>query len=61
MDSLKIGIMPSKQFQQRVLDIAAGRYKPKQGEPKIWFSSVNSLNEVLRDNKRELQSQAHDS
>lgn len=53
--------MPSKQFQQRVLDIAAGRYKPKQGEPKIWFSSVNSLNEVLRDNKRELQSQAHDS
>ena len=29
MKALKIGIMPRDKFQQRTLDIAAGRYKPK--------------------------------
>lgn len=47
---MKIGIMPREQFQQRILDIAAGRYVPKANEPKIWFSSLKSLSEVLSDN-----------
>lgn len=47
---LKIGIMSRQQFQQRTLDIAEGQYTPKRGEPKIWFSSVKSLGEVLSEN-----------
>jgi len=50
MTVLKVGVMPREQFQQRMLDIAAGRYKPKRGEPKVWFSSMKSLSEVLSDN-----------
>ena len=50
MRVLKIGIMPRNQFQKRAIDIAAGRYKPKRGEPKIWFSSIKSISEVLSDN-----------
>jgi len=50
MSKLKIGIMPSDQFQRRVLDIAAGKITPKRTEPKIWFSSMKSLGEVLSDN-----------
>lgn len=46
--------MPSDKFQQRVIDIAAGRIKPKQGEPKIWFHSMKSLAEVLSDSNRAL-------
>jgi predicted transcriptional regulator len=47
---LKVGIMPREQFQQRVLNIAAGRYLPPKEEPKIWFRSMKSLSEVLSDN-----------
>jgi predicted transcriptional regulator len=42
--------MPRDKFQQRVLDIASGKFAPKRGEPKIWFSSMKSLGEVLSDN-----------
>ena len=50
MANLHVGIMPRERFQQRVLDIAGGRVKPGQGEPKIWFSSMKSFSEVLSDN-----------
>ena len=50
MSKLKIGIMPREQFQQRVLDIAAGKISPKRSDPKVWFSSMKSLGEVLSDN-----------
>lgn len=49
MKILKIGIMPRDKFQQRTIDIASGKYKPKEGEPKIWFSSIRSLCEILSD------------
>ena len=49
-----IGIMPRDKFRQRTLDIAAGKYKPKKGEPKIWFSSMKSLSEVLSDKNMQL-------
>ena len=50
MKKLKIGIMARDKFQRRLIDIAAGRYTPKRGEPKVWFSSMKSLGEVLSDN-----------
>ena len=51
---IKIGIMPKEQYQQRVMDIAAGRYKPRKGEPKIWFSSMKSFAEVMNDKNKVL-------
>lgn len=54
MPTLKIGIMPEEDFQKRILNIASGEYTPKPGEPKIWFSSIKSLSEVLSDNNMRL-------
>ena len=50
MSKLRIGIMPRDQFQQRALNIAARKSKVDKNEPKIWFSSMKSLGEVLSDN-----------
>ena len=33
---------------------AKGEYKPKPGEPKIWFTSMKSVAEVLSDQNRAL-------
>ena len=54
MKRIKIGIMSTKDVHKRIIDIAAGRYVPKRGEPKVWFNSMKSLSEVLSDNNREL-------
>jgi predicted transcriptional regulator len=50
MMKLKIGIMPRDQFQRRILNIAAGKITPSRGEPKVWFSSLKSLSQVLSEN-----------
>jgi predicted transcriptional regulator len=50
MKIIKVGIMPREHFQKRLIAIASGEYKPKKGEPKIWFSSIKSLSEVLSEN-----------
>ena len=52
--ALSIGIMPQEKIRTRVLAIAKGKYKPKAGEPKIWFTSMRSLAEVLSDENRAL-------
>ena len=54
MKSMVIGIMPQEQIRARVLSIARGEYKPKPSEPKIWFTSMRSLAEVLSDENRAL-------
>lgn len=54
MKILRVGIMPREQFQERVIQIASGRYKPKKSEPKIWFNSIKSLCEVLSENNMRL-------
>lgn len=54
MEILNVGIMSADKFQQRVLDIAAGRYKPAPNEPKVWFHSLKSLAEVLNENNTRL-------
>jgi predicted transcriptional regulator len=47
MKAIVIGIMPQDKIRERVLSIARGEHKPKSGEPKIWFTSMRSLAEVL--------------
>jgi predicted transcriptional regulator len=51
---LRIGILPQEEIRQRMLRIAAGTYKPTPDEPKIWFTSMRSLAEVLSDESRAL-------
>lgn len=47
MKTLKIGVISPEKYIQRTIDIAAGKYKPKKNEPKIWFSSIKTCMEVL--------------
>lgn len=54
MKTIVIGIMPQEKIRERVLAIARGKYKPKPSEPKIWFTSMRSLAEVLSDENRSL-------
>ena len=54
MKAVKIGIMPQEQIRARVLAIARGEVKARAGEPKIWFTSMKSLAEVLSDDNRAL-------
>jgi predicted transcriptional regulator len=54
MKTIVIGIMPQAQIRARILAIARGDYKPKAAEPKIWFTSMRSLAEVLSDDNRAL-------
>lgn len=54
MKAIVIGIMPQEKIRERVLAIARGDYKPKPSEPKVWFTSMKSLAEVLSDDNRAL-------
>ena len=54
MKKLVIGIMPQEKIRERLRAIARGDYKPKASEPKIWFTSMKSLAEVLSDENRAL-------
>jgi predicted transcriptional regulator len=54
MRTIKIGIMSQKEIRERTLAIAQGKYKPKPNEPKIWFTSLRSLAEVLSDENQVL-------
>ena len=54
MKTIVIGVMPQEHIRARAIAIAKGDYKPKAGEPKIWFTSMRSLAEVLSDDNRAL-------
>lgn len=61
MRTITIGIMPQDKMRARALSIARGKYKPKPGEPKIWFPSMRSVAEVLSDENRALLQVIRDS
>ena len=54
MRKIVIGIMSQDKIRKRILDIARGDYKPKRNEPKVWFTSMKSVAEVLSDQNRAL-------
>ena len=54
MTAIVVGILPQNRIRERMLAIARGEYKPKAAEPKIWFTSMRSLAEVLSDDNRAL-------
>lgn len=49
MKRMIIGIMPQDRMRARTIAIARGQYKPKAGEPQIWFPSMKSVAETLSD------------
>jgi predicted transcriptional regulator len=51
---VKIGIMPLGKFREYTISIARGEYRPKMNEPKIWFSSMKSLANILSEKNQEL-------
>lgn len=52
--TIKIGIISRKNYKKRTLAIAKGEYKPKRGEPKVWFESVQSMAQILSSENQEL-------
>jgi predicted transcriptional regulator len=54
MSTLKIGIASYVEMKARTMAIARGKRKPKRGEPKVWFTSMESFAKVLSDRNRAL-------
>jgi predicted transcriptional regulator len=44
---LKIGIASRQKMRARTIAIAKGELKPKADDPKVWFTSLESLAQVL--------------
>ena len=54
MKIIKIGITPQEKIRERMLAIAKGEFKPKPSDPRIWFTSMRSLSQVLSGKNRTL-------
>jgi predicted transcriptional regulator len=50
MKVLRIGIASVDAFKARTLAIVQGRRKHKAGEPKLWFSSAQSIGKLIDQN-----------
>ncbi|MGH8320615.1 MAG: helix-turn-helix domain-containing protein [Terriglobia bacterium] len=51
---VKIGIANEAELRKRSIDIAAGRRRRQRDEPKVWFTSMRAVAEVLSEKNREL-------
>jgi len=56
MKILKIGIMSLESMRAYSIAVAKGEHKPKRSDPKVWFTSVESVARVLSERNRELLS-----
>jgi predicted transcriptional regulator len=54
MTTLKVGISSYEDMKTRTMAIAGGKYKPRRGEPRVWFTSMGSFSRVLSDQNRAL-------
>jgi predicted transcriptional regulator len=54
VSTLRVGIASYDQFKARTMAIARGELKPRASEPKVWFTSIESLAKVLSDRNRAL-------
>ena len=50
----RIGIMSEALIRMRLLAIAKGEYTPQPDEPKIWYTSINAISQILRSENIEL-------
>jgi len=44
---LKIGIISRGNYARRTIAVAKGDYRPRKGEPKIWFETLKSMAQIL--------------
>lgn len=54
MSTLRIGIASYMQMKARTMAIARGELRPGPDEPKVWFTSLASLANVLSEDNRTL-------
>jgi predicted transcriptional regulator len=54
MSTLRVGIASYEQMKARTLAIARGQLKPGPQDPKVWFTSTESMARVLSAKNREL-------
>ncbi len=54
MKMIKVGIASQEEIRERMLAIAKGEFKPKPSDPRIWFTSMRSLFQVVSDENRTL-------
>ena len=54
MKTMKIGIASYADFKARTMAIARGELKPGPDDPRLWFTSIESLARVLSDKNRAL-------
>ena len=53
-EKIKVGIASHEELRGRALQIARGERRRRPGEPKIWFTSLESLAKVLSEPNRAL-------
>jgi len=54
MKVLKIGIASLDEMRARTMGIASGELKPRRDDPKLWFTSAESIAKVLSESNRAL-------
>ena len=54
MKTLTIGIARYDRMKARTLAIARGDHTPARGEPKVWFTSIDSFAKLLSEHNRRL-------
>ena len=54
MKTLEIGIAGYDQMKARTLAIVRGEHTPAKDEPKVWFTSIESIAKLLSEHNRHL-------
>ena len=54
MRTLTIGIAAYDRMKARTLAIARREHTPARGEPKVWFTSIDSVAKLLSEHNRRL-------
>ncbi|MBV8635353.1 MAG: transcriptional regulator [Burkholderiaceae bacterium] len=55
MKAILIGILSAEKIRERILGMAAGKVQRLANEPKIWFTSIQSLADTLDDERRAMR------
>lgn len=50
----RIGVMPENVIRERTIAILKGEYTPAANEPKVWFTSLNAISQLLCEENRAL-------
>lgn len=46
--------MSREDYKKRTMAIARGEYRPKKGEPKVWFETLQSMAQILSSENQKL-------